>query len=307
MDFQGLIDLFAENFAQLEELGASVCIWRRGEQVLHLANGYRDREKSLPWTTQTPVLIWSATKGLASACLIHAATEHGIDLNRNVVDLWPEYGTNGKKDTTILHLLAHQAGQAALRDPAVSILDHDAVADQLARQEPFWKPGEAHGYHARTYGFLADELVRRITQGTSLGTYFRLIFGDPLKLDLWIGVPESIAAEVAPIFAPRKDPGAGFRGTLLPGAFPARFPHSQGVFNSRRSSFSIPNERSKSTPTLSSFVRRNRNCWSAGAILSGSLFGRDLFARDDPADCIGPMCKGRMKFSESIPLSGSVS
>lgn len=204
MDFQGLIDLFAENFARFGELGASVCIWRRGEQVLHLAKGYRDLEKSLPWTTETPVLIWSATKGLASACLIHAATEHGIDLTRNVVDLWPEYGTNGKKDTTILHLLAHQAGQAALRDPAVSILDHDAVADQLARQEPFWKPGEAHGYHARTYGYLVDELVRRITQGTSIGTYFRLVFGDPLKLDLWIGVPESIAAEVAPIFAPRK-------------------------------------------------------------------------------------------------------
>jgi CubicO group peptidase (beta-lactamase class C family) len=204
MDLQGLVDLFAENFVQFDEVGASVCIWRHGEQVLHLANGYRDREKRLPWTTQTPVLIWSATKGLSSACLIHAASEHGIDLNRHVVDLWPEYGQNGKKDTTILHLLTHQAGQAALRDPSVSILDHDAVADQLARQEPFWKPGDAHGYHARTYGFLADELVRRITQGTSLGTYFRLIFGEPLKLDLWIGVPESIADEVAPIFAPRK-------------------------------------------------------------------------------------------------------
>ena len=82
MDLQGLIDLFAENFVQFDEVGASVCIWRHGEQVLHLANGYRDREKRLPWTTQTPVLIWSATKGLTSACLIHAASEHGIDLNR---------------------------------------------------------------------------------------------------------------------------------------------------------------------------------------------------------------------------------
>jgi CubicO group peptidase (beta-lactamase class C family) len=204
MDIQGLIDLFAENFVQFDEVGASVCIWRRGEEVLHLANGYRDREKLLPWTRQTPILIWSATKGLTSACLIHAASEHGIDLNRNVVDLWPEYGQNGKKETTILHLLTHQAGQAALRASPVSILDHEAVVDQLARQEPFWTPGDAHGYHARTYGFLADELVRRITHGTSLGAYFRLVFGEPLKLDLWIGVPDSIADGVAPIFAPRK-------------------------------------------------------------------------------------------------------
>ena len=121
-----------------------------------------------------------------------------------MVELWPEYGQNGKGDTTILHILTHQAGQAALRDRSLSILDHDAVADQLARQEPFWKSGDKHGYHARTYGFLVDELVRRITKGTSVGTYFRQIFGDPLDLELWIGVPESIAEEVAPIFAPRK-------------------------------------------------------------------------------------------------------
>lgn len=199
-----MVDLFAQNFVQFDEIGASLCIWRKGETVLNLASGHRDREKLLPWTAKTPVLIWSATKGLTSACLIHAASEHGIDLNRKVVDLWPGYGQHGKKDTTILHLLAHQAGQAALRDPSVSILDHDAVADQLARQEPFWTPGDSHGYHARTYGYLADELVRRITHGTTLGAYFRLIFGEPLDLDLWIGVPESIADGVAPVFAPRK-------------------------------------------------------------------------------------------------------
>jgi CubicO group peptidase (beta-lactamase class C family) len=204
MDLQGFIDLFAENFAQSRELGASVCIWRNGEEVLHLADGYRDREKTLEWTKETPVLIWSATKGLASACLIHAASEHGFALDREVVDLWPEYGQNGKAGTTILHVLTHQAGQPALRSLSVSILDHDAVVDQLARQEPFWKPGEAHGYHPRTYGFLVDELVRRITGGTPVGTYFRLIFGDPLGLNLWIGAPEWIENDVAPIYAPRK-------------------------------------------------------------------------------------------------------
>jgi CubicO group peptidase (beta-lactamase class C family) len=204
MDVQGLTDLFEENFEQLGELGASVCIRRDGEEILHLAGGYRDREKTLPWTKDTPVLIWSATKGLASACLIHATSEHGIELDRKVVDLWPEYGQNGKAETTLRHVLTHQAGQAALRELSVSILDHEGVAAQLARQEPFWKPGEAHGYHARTYGFLVDELVRRITGGTPVGSYFRLVFANPLNLDLWIGVPESVANNVAPIFAPRK-------------------------------------------------------------------------------------------------------
>jgi CubicO group peptidase (beta-lactamase class C family) len=204
MDLTGIIDLFAENFTQSGELGASVCIRHHGQEILHLADGYCDREKTIPWTKETPVLIWSATKGLASACLIHAAAEHGVSLERKVTDLWPEYEPNGKGETTLIHILSHQAGQPALRDRSVSILDYDAVTSELARQQPFWKPGEKHGYHARTYGFLVDELVRRITHGTPVGAYFRLVFGDPLDLPLWIGIPEAMANQVAPIFAPRK-------------------------------------------------------------------------------------------------------
>jgi CubicO group peptidase (beta-lactamase class C family) len=200
----GIAELFEENFARFGELGASVCIARHGEQVFNLAGGFCDRERKTPWTIKTPVLIWSATKGLASACLIHAAWTHGIHLDRKVADLWPEYGEGGKADTTLLQILTHQAGQPALRDPAISILDHEAVVAQLARQQPLWRPGDAHGYHARTYGFLLDELVRRITQGTPLGTYFQKIFAEPFGLDLWIGIPDSVASRVAPILAPRK-------------------------------------------------------------------------------------------------------
>jgi CubicO group peptidase (beta-lactamase class C family) len=207
MDLQGLTDRFAENFVQSGELGASVSIWHKGEEILSLAGGYLDREKMARWTKETPVLIWSATKALASACLIHAASANKISLDRTVVEFWPEYGENGKCGTTLLHILTHQAGQPALRDVSASILDHDAVAYQLARQAPFWKPGDAHGYHPRTFGFLVDELVRRIAGGTPLGTYFRTIVGDPLDLKLWIGVPESIANEIAPIFAPRTPRG----------------------------------------------------------------------------------------------------
>jgi CubicO group peptidase (beta-lactamase class C family) len=204
IDLARFIDLFSESFEKLGEIGASICIWHQGSQVLTLADGHWDREKSVPWTAQTPVLIWSATKALASACLIHALNKNKIPLERRVVDFWPEYGQNGKAETTLLHVLSHQAGQPALRDDSISVLDHSAVANQLALQEPFWIPGKAHGYHPRTYGFLVDELLRRITQGTNVGAYFRETFAGPLELDLWIGAPESILENIAPIYAPRK-------------------------------------------------------------------------------------------------------
>ena len=62
---------------------------------------------------------------------------------------------------------------------SVSILDHAAVAAALAAQAPIWPPGTAHGYHPRTFGFLVDELLRRLRPGQTVGSYWRETFADP--------------------------------------------------------------------------------------------------------------------------------
>ncbi len=203
MDLAGLSAAFAENFSGEEELGASVAIWNNGQEVLSLGRGFQNREKTIPWTSQSRVLIWSATKGLTSGCLLHACRQHRISITETVKRFWPEYARAGKDGTTLQQILSHQAGMPALRDSTIPVLDRSAVVGALAAQEPFWAPGKAHGYHARTFGFLVDELLRRITGGTGVSAYFRQIFGDPLNLDLWIGIPSALAGEVAPIYAPR--------------------------------------------------------------------------------------------------------
>ena len=210
MQLGRLIDLFAENFLQYQELGASVCIIEGGEQKLNIGDGFIDRTRTTPWTSQTRVLIWSATKALASACLLHCCEQAGIALDRRVRDFWPEYSVNGKADTKLSHILSHQSGQPALRRPDIGILDHEAVVRALAEQEPFWKPGDAHGYHARTYGFLVDELVRQISSGVTVAEYFRETFGQPLDLDLWIGIPSELVNDVAPIQTPRQKRESSF-------------------------------------------------------------------------------------------------
>lgn len=52
-------------------------------------------------------------------------------------------------------------------------------------------------YHARTFGFLLDEIVRRITGLDSLGHYFDEILGVPVDLDFWIGLPQEQHGRVA--------------------------------------------------------------------------------------------------------------
>jgi CubicO group peptidase (beta-lactamase class C family) len=193
--------LFRDNFQSRGELGAAISVWQNGKSIVDFCSGFRDAQHEHSWTNDTLVLIWSATKGLGSACLLHVLQEHKIDMERRVADVWPEFAQAGKQNITLAQLLSHQAGLAAL-DRQVDVLDYPAVIEALEQQMPNWKPGTAHGYHARTFGFLVDELVRRIS-GSSLSEYWRKIFADPLRLDVWIGLPAEENARVATMYAAR--------------------------------------------------------------------------------------------------------
>jgi CubicO group peptidase (beta-lactamase class C family) len=196
---QQLEPLFRENFERFGELGAAVSVWQNGKPVVDLFGGYRDAHREQPWTPDTLVLIWSATKGLGSACVLHTLQEHNIDIDTRVGEFWPEFAQTGKEKITLAQLLSHQAGLVAL-DRQVDVQDYDAVIHALEEQAPLWPPGTVHGYHARTFGFLLDELVRRLAK-TTLGKYWRKIFAEPLKLDIWIGLPESENSHVATMHA----------------------------------------------------------------------------------------------------------
>src|SRR5215217_1097665 len=90
-----LAPLFEENFSRFGELGAAVSVWQRGKLIVELHGGFRDARHQVPWTEETIVLVWSATKGLGSACLLDVLQEHQIELDRRVAEFWPEFGQGG--------------------------------------------------------------------------------------------------------------------------------------------------------------------------------------------------------------------
>jgi CubicO group peptidase (beta-lactamase class C family) len=211
--------LFEENFARFGELGAAVSVWRNGKPIVELHGGFRDAKREEPWTDDTLVLFWSATKGLGSACLLHALQERSIKLQQFVAEFWPEFAQAGKSTITLAQLLSHQAGLSALDRP-VDVLDYAAVIAAIEKQTPLWPPGTAHGYHARTFGFLVDELTRRIT-GERISQYWRSHFAEPLALDIWIGLPEAEHERVATIYAAKaggeQTPAEFYRELATPG------------------------------------------------------------------------------------------
>jgi CubicO group peptidase (beta-lactamase class C family) len=196
---QRLKPLFRENFEKLGELGAAVSVWQNGKPIVDFYGGFRDARREKPWTGDTLVLVWSATKGIGNACLLHALQEHKIDITQRVSEFWPEFAQAGKEKITLAQLLSHQAGLCAL-DRRVDVLDYEATIRALEAQKPLWPAGTAHGYHARTFGFLLDELVRRIA-GKTVSDYWQDNFAQPLHLDFWIGLPENENPRVATMYA----------------------------------------------------------------------------------------------------------
>jgi CubicO group peptidase (beta-lactamase class C family) len=201
---------FEDNFARGEEIGAEVCVWQDGREVLRFGGGWRDAAQTEPWTSDTLVFCWSATKGPAAACALHALQEADIALEAPVSSVWPEFGAAGKDKITLSELLSHRAGLAVLEQAGLDVFDLEGVAATLAAQAPNWERGTAHGYAPRTFGYLLDALVRR-TAGMPLGAYWRKTFGDPLALSFWIGLPDELHSHVARMHAARvedlKEPG----------------------------------------------------------------------------------------------------
>jgi CubicO group peptidase (beta-lactamase class C family) len=193
--FEPVREAFAQNFSQRHELGGAVCVFYRGEKVVDLWGGVRNKATGEPWEEDTMVLVYSATKGLAAMTLAIAHSRGWLDYEKRVCSYWPEFAQQGKERITVRQLLAHQAGLFAFDEQADRSLvaDLDRLAVVLARQKPAWEPGTRQAYHAITLGYYENELLRRIDpRHRTLGQFFQDEIATPLGLDVNIRLPESI-------------------------------------------------------------------------------------------------------------------
>jgi len=173
--YETVREAFEQNFSQRYELGGACCVYHRGEKVVDLWGGIRNKSTGEPWQEDTMVLVFSATKGLAAMAMAVAHSRGWLDYEERVSTYWPEFAQNGKKTITVRQLLAHQAGLFALDEPVDKsvVADLDRLAVILARQRPAWEPGTRQAYHAITLGYYESELLRRVDpQYRSLGQFF---------------------------------------------------------------------------------------------------------------------------------------
>ena len=207
--FEPVREAFAANFERFDEVGAAVCVYVEDRKVIDLWGGTTARDGSDPYSADTLQLVWSCTKGITAIAAHILAQEGRLDFDAPVVRYWPEFGAAGKDEIPVRWLFSHKAGLAALERPIVldDVLRWTPAVEALAAQKPLWEPGSAHGYHTYTFGWLAGEVIRRIT-GTTVGRFVADRITSPLGAEFWIGLPETENARVAPVI-PASPPAPG--------------------------------------------------------------------------------------------------
>ncbi|MFF4270887.1 serine hydrolase domain-containing protein [Streptomyces sp. NPDC001536] len=192
--FEPVRDAFVRNFEALGDRGAAVVVYRDGHKVVDLWAGTKDVDGTEPWQHGTAQIVRSATKGVAAAVPLLLAQRGLLDLDAPVAAYWPEFKAFGKERVLVRQVLNHRAGLPVLDHPITpqEALDPLKGPEAVAAQAPVWEPGTDHGYHALTYGWLLDGLVRRVT-GRGTGEWIAAEIAGPLRADLWLGLPEAEA------------------------------------------------------------------------------------------------------------------
>ncbi len=287
MDFNELRDYFRENFTLRGELGAAVSVWKNGEEIIHLEGGWRERSAQTAWLKQTLAPVYSATKAPAAATLLYVLERHGFSFQSIVGDVWANFPI---PSASFAELLSHQCGLAAL-DEVADVFDHAAVIAAVEKQKPEWRPGEGHGYHPRTYGFLLDECVRRL-DGRSLGQVWNEDIAAPAGIDFWIGLPESEWGRVA---------------HLVPGRAKASV-FEKGFYESFNTPGSLTRRAFSSPRGLHAIAEMNTpKAWAAGLPAMGgvgSASGLAKFYQLAIGAIPGPFSESVRKALASLQISG---
>jgi len=201
--FEAVQEAFRHNFSAHGDVGAALCVYRHGVPVLDIWGGLADPVTGRAWQEDTLQLVFSAAKGPTAIC-IHRLVEQGLlDIDVPLAHYWPEFAANGKQAITTRMVLTHRAGLAAVEGDLSleQVLAWEPVVSAIAAQAPEWEPGSAHGYHARSFGWILGELIRRIT-GQSPGEWLRSSICDPLGLDYWVGLPAAELQRCARLIPP---------------------------------------------------------------------------------------------------------
>ena len=90
--------------------GAALAVYRNGELALDLVGGYADTQSGEPVHAGSLFPLFSGTKPFGAVALWQQIERGKLALDDRVADYWPAFGSNGKEQVLVRHILSHRGG-----------------------------------------------------------------------------------------------------------------------------------------------------------------------------------------------------
>nr|XP_016478916.1 PREDICTED: uncharacterized protein LOC107800283 [Nicotiana tabacum] len=176
-------------------LGIQVCAYKDGEVIIDTAAGVLGKYDPRPVQPDSLFSVFSVTKGI-SAGLVHWLVDNGkLKLDDNIANIWPEFGSNGKDQIKVHHVLNHTSGLhnamggISQEDPFL-MTDWNECLKRIAMTAAETAPGHEQLYHYLSFGWLCGGIIERAS-GRRFQELLEEVFVRPLKIDgeLYVGIP----------------------------------------------------------------------------------------------------------------------
>ncbi|XP_047340558.1 uncharacterized protein LOC124944128 [Impatiens glandulifera] len=184
-------------------LGIQVCAYKDGEVIIDTAAGMLGRYDPRPVQPDSLFPVFSVTKGIAAG-LMHWLVDNGkLKLEENVSNVWPDFGTNGKDQIKVHHVLNHTSGlHNALanitRENPLMMLDWNECLNQIVNSVPETEPGSQQLYHYLSFGWLCGGIIEHAS-GKNFQEILEEAIIHPLGIDgeLYVGIPPGVESRLA--------------------------------------------------------------------------------------------------------------
>nr|XP_043629095.1 uncharacterized protein LOC122600448 [Erigeron canadensis] len=186
-------------------LGIQVCAYKDGEVIIDTAAGVLGKDDPRPVQPDTLFPCFSATKGVTAGMVHWLADKGKLKLEENVTNFWPEFGTNGKDQIKVNHILNHTAGLHNVlatipEDDPTLFCNFDECLKHIAVAAPETEPGHFQFYHSLSYGWLCGGIIEKAS-GKKFQEILEEAFVRPLNVEgeFYIGIPPGVESRLATV------------------------------------------------------------------------------------------------------------
>lgn len=184
-------------------LGIQVCAYKDGEVIIDTSAGTLGRYDPRPVQPDSLFPVFSVTKGI-TAGMLHWLVDNGkLRLDDRVADIWPEFGSNGKDQIKVHHVLNHTSGlhnamTSLTRENPLLMSNWDECLNHIAATAPETEPGNQQLYHYLSFGWLVGGIIERAS-GKKFQEILEEVFVHPLNIsgELYVGIPPGVESRLA--------------------------------------------------------------------------------------------------------------